>query len=334
VSGVGRTGDADGAISVAGLRRVFEPRRRRRWRRPPSEDRAVVALAGVDLRIRRGEIHGLLGPNGAGKTTLCKILSTVLLPTDGTARVLGHDVVDDVDAVRRRIGIVFGGERGLYGRLSARQNLRYWGALHRLSDTDARVRADALLARVGLGDRADDRVETFSRGMKQRLHLARGLIGDPPVLLLDEPTTGMDPVAARDFRALVEELRAEGRTILLTTHDMVEAETVCDRVTLIDRGRILATESPRTLATWISRYERVDVEAADPQVLERVRGLPGVAAVEARADGSARVETDADGATAAVLAALVEAGVTSVRTSLPSLEEVYLHVVGDRGLDL
>src|ERR687896_677179 len=195
------------AVEVDEITRVFEPRRRRGNR--------VVALDEVALAIPEGEIHGLLGPNGAGKTTLVKILSTVLLPTSGHARVLGHDVVAETKAVRPLIGIVFGGERGLYTRLTARQNLEYWGALYRLPSELVRRRTRELLERVGLSDRADQRVEQYSRGMKQRLHLARGLIADATVLFLDEPTTGMDPIAGREFRALVNELRGEGRTILL-----------------------------------------------------------------------------------------------------------------------
>ena len=311
------------AVLVDRIRRVFTPKKRD----------PVVALDGVSLTIPIGEVHGLLGPNGAGKTTLVKILSTVLLPTSGEAHLLGHDVVAEAAAVRPLIGIVFGGERGLYGRLSGRQNLEYWGALYKLSRTEIVERSARLLARVGLTDRADERVETYSRGMKQRLHLARGLIGDARVLFLDEPTTGMDPLAAREFRALISELRGEGRTILLATHDMAEAEALCDRVTLIDRGTLLATESPRTLGHVISRFQRIDVEGADDSLLARVAGLAGVASVQP-ADIGVRIEVAEEGVTAQVLKLLVESGVTSVRTSLPSLEEVYVHLIGDRGLQV
>jgi ABC-2 type transport system ATP-binding protein len=313
------------AVTVEEVTRVFEPRRRR--------DERVVALDRVSLEIPQGEIHGLLGPNGAGKTTLVKILSTVLVPTSGRAHVLGHDVVDEAKAVRPLIGIVFGGERGLYWRLTGRQNLEYWGALYRLSAGETRRRAQQLLERVGLRDKADERVEKYSRGMKQRLHLARGLVGDAKVLFLDEPTTGMDPLAAREFRNLIGELKGEGRTILLATHDMVEAENVCDRVTLIDRGTILATESPRSLGRVISRYQRIDVEGAEPALLRQLQALPGVQSISEN-DGSARIEIAEEGATGAVLKLLVDAGVTSMKTSLPSLEEVYVHLIGDRGLQI
>jgi len=310
------------AVDVQEIRRVFTPRKRE----------PVTALDGVSLTIPTGEVHGLLGPNGAGKTTLVKILSTVLLPTDGRAFVGGHDVVAETKAVRPLIGIVFGGERGLYTRLSARQNLEYWGALYRLPAFEVKSRAESLLERVGLTERADQRVEEFSRGMKQRLHLARGLMGDARVLFLDEPTTGMDPLAAREFRTLIGELKGEGRTILLTTHDMVEAETVCDRVTLIDRGRILATETPRTLGSLISRFQRIDAEGAPDSLIADIELITGVSAVAVQPDGSVRIEVNEDGATSVVLKHLVDAGVTSVKTSLPSLEEVYVQMIGERGL--
>jgi ABC-2 type transport system ATP-binding protein len=312
------------AVDVQEIRRVFTPRKRE----------PVTALDGVSLTIPVGEVHGLLGPNGAGKTTLVKILSTVLLPTSGSATVCGHDVVTETARVRPAIGIVFGGDRGLYPRLTARRNLEYWAALYRLPRREIRRRSDELLERVGLAERADQRVEQFSRGMKQRLHLARGLIGDARVLFLDEPTTGMDPLAAREFRALVGELQAEGRTVLITTHDMAEAEAVCNRVTLIDHGRLIATETPRSLGELISRFQRIDVAGAPAPVVDAIRRIPGVAAVTTAPDGCTRIEAEREDATSAVLRELVTAGVTSIRTSVPSLEEVYLHVIGDRGLQV
>ncbi len=310
-------------VEVEEIIRIFRPRKRP----------AVTALDHVSLTIPVGEIHGLLGPNGAGKTTLVKILSTVLLPSGGRARVLGRDVVAETKSVRPLIGIVFVGERGLYTRLTARKNLEYWGALYRLPASEVKNRAESLLERVGLTERADQRVEEFSRGMKQRLHLARGLIGDAKVLFLDEPTTGMDPLAAREFRALIGELRGEGRTVLLATHDMAEAEALCDRVTLIDRGQILATESPRTLGRMISRFRRIDVESAPDELIARIARLAGVASVST-ADVGVRIEVSEEGVTADVLKLLVDEGVTSVRTSMPSLEEVYVHLIGDRGLQV
>ncbi|WP_405773760.1 ABC transporter ATP-binding protein [Streptomyces sp. NBC_00859] len=299
--------------------------------RRSGSQREVTALEGVALTVERGEVHGLIGPNGAGKTTLCKILSTVLEPSSGRASVLGLDVVREARAVRRSIGLVFGGDRGLYGRLSARENLQFWGSMYGVGGSELRRRADELLERVGLAERAGSRVDTFSRGMKQRLHLARGLIGSPQLLLLDEPTVGMDPVAALDFRTLIDELRAENRTILLTTHDMAEAAAVCDRVTLIDHGKLVVTESPATIGRLVTRFERITVRQAAPGLLDLVRDLPGVAGAECDGD-TLSLETDGGEATSAALAVLVGAGARHISTSHPGLEEVYLHLVGRRGM--
>lgn len=316
-----------GVIETKALTRQFK-------RKGSRSHGAVVALDGVDLAVEGATIHGLLGPNGAGKTTLVKILSTVLLPTSGMARVLGWDVVADAKEVRGRIGLVFGGDRGLYTRLTARQNLDYWAAIYSVPAREARVVVDSLLERVGLSDRADERVETFSRGMKQRLHLARGLVGDPEVLFLDEPTVGLDPVAAIDFREFVVELRKQGKTILLTTHDMSEAESVCDRVTLIDRGEILTTEAPATLGRWISRFEWVEASDVPAAVVEGLAQLEGMGVVEHRLDGWVRFQPDADGVSQRVLERLVASGVKSIRTGFPSLQDVYVKVIGERGMGM
>jgi len=311
------------AVATEGLVRTYRGRDKRQ---------EVVALDELSIEIEQGEVYGLLGPNGAGKTTLVKILSTVLLPTRGTARILGHDVVTETKTVRRLIGIVFGGDRGLYPWISGRHNLNYWAALYNVPGPIAKQRVDELLERVGLGDRADDRVEGYSRGMKQRLHLARGLVSGARVLFLDEPTTGMDPIAARDFRKLVGELKGEGRTILITTHDMAEAEAVCDRVALIDHGRLLATETPRGLSRLVAEHERIDCEDTPEDVIEYVRGMIGVASVEARAEGGHRIQMGDSEAVPKVIKVLAEHGVASINTSRPSLEEVYLRIIGDRGL--
>jgi ABC-2 type transport system ATP-binding protein len=308
------------AVEVEDLRRTY----RRRKGEP------VEALGGISLTVPDGEVHGLLGPNGAGKTTLCKILATVLLPSSGTARVCGHDVVTETARVRRLTGIVFGGEKGLYQRLTPRQNLKYWAALYRLPRREGIRRTKELLSMVGLDERADDPVETFSRGMKQRLHLARGLLADPRLVILDEPTTGMDPVAARDSRSLIGRLKDEGRTVLITTHDMNEAEAVCDRVSLIADGRLIATESPRTIGKWITRYEWIEAEQVPAELQAALADMPGVISIIRLREGLTRIE--ADGAAPQVLRLLVDAGVSRVRSAPPSLEDVYLHIIGDRGM--
>ncbi len=312
------------AVETKELRRIYKGR---------DKNPDIVALESLSIAIEEGEVFGLLGPNGAGKTTLVKVLSTVLLPSGGSATVLGFDVEREKAAVRPLIGIVFGGDRGLYWRLTGKENLEYWAALYKVPSSVAKQRVPELLERFGLGDRANSTVETYSRGMKQRLHLARGLIGDARVLFLDEPTTGMDPIAAHDFRKQIHALREEGRTILLTTHDMAEAESVCDRVALIDHGRLIAMETPRTLSRVLAQHERIDFEATEA-LAEQVRDLTGVASVSSLVDGSYRAEVTDEAALKTALKLLVDAGVTFVRTSRPSLEEVYVHVIGDRGLKL
>jgi ABC-2 type transport system ATP-binding protein len=247
--------------------------------------------------------------------------------------VLGHDVAREADAVRPIIGLVLGGDRGLYGRLSARDNLLFWAALYRIERREALRRSAELLDRFGLAERADERVEQFSRGMKQRLHLARGLIHQPPVLFLDEPTVGLDPTAAREVRALVAALKADGRTILLATHDMDEAAELCDRVSFIDRGAVRAVERTETIGRLLSGHDRIDFTTSATAVVQALRGLPGVESVDELADSRYRTHlTATDDHRRYLLRWLVDQGVVELQTSKPSLEEVYLHVLGDRGM--
>jgi ABC-2 type transport system ATP-binding protein len=315
---------------------AVDARRLGRVYRSRSRSTETVALDDVNLSVDEGEIHGLLGPNGAGKTTLVKVLATVLTPTAGTASVLGHDVVAAPKQVRAKVGVVFGGERGLYTRVSARRNLAFWAALYRLDGATARRRCAQLLERVGLADHADQPVEEYSRGMKQRLHLARGLLHDPRVLFLDEPTSGLDPVGAHAFRDLVRELRGEGRSVFLTTHDMAEAEALCDRVSLIDHGRLVLTEPVREVASYLGTRECVDFSGTDAALVEQVRALPFVASVEdGDGQGSAwRVFPHSAADTQALLRWLIDHDILSARRGEPTLEEVYLRVVGTRGLTL
>ncbi|MFE9647460.1 ABC transporter ATP-binding protein [Streptomyces sp. NPDC006365] len=311
-------------------------------RRYPRKDRPdLCALDRVSLAVPQGEVHGLLGPNGAGKTTLCRILSTVLLPSSGSVAVQGRDVVRQAAEVKRLLGIVFGGDRGLYPRLTGRQNLELWAQLYGLRRTARRSRVAELLERVGLSDRCDERVQTYSRGMKQRLHLARGLVCEPGVLILDEPTVGMDPVAAHDFRALVRELRAGGHTVLMTTHDMAEAAALSDRVSFLDNGKLTLTASPEAVGELVSSHERLDVRGLPAVLRERVAVLPGVAAVTAvtvvegdttDTAGLTRIETVTPDATRAAMLLLVQEGVTDIARTRPSLEEAYLHLIGRRGM--
>jgi ABC-2 type transport system ATP-binding protein len=241
----------------------------------------VEAVRGIDFEVGDGELFGLLGPNGAGKTTTIKMLITLLLPTSGSARVLGYDVASEPQQVRERIGYVFGGERGLYERLSALDNLRYFAELYGVEPRRQRARIAELLELVGLTGRERERVEGFSRGMRQRLHIARGLLHDPPVLFLDEPTIGVDPVGARDLRATIASLSEEGKTILLTTHYMFEADALCDRIAVINKGRIVAEGSPADLKARVADRTVLEIEAfgVSEEAIARLRQLEGVRSV-------------------------------------------------------
>lgn len=297
------------------------------------ERKDVEAVRGVSFAIERGELFGLLGPNGAGKTTTIKMLITLLLPTRGTARVLGHDVVDSPREVRRHIGYVFGGDRGLYERLSALDNLRYFSELYAVSPRDQKQRIGELLELVGLTGREKERVEGFSRGMRQRLHIARGLLHDPAVLFLDEPSIGIDPVGARELRATIAMLREQGKTILLTTHYMFEADELCDRIAVIADGGIVAEGTPEALKQRVRDGHVVEVETfglPDGHV-DVVRSLSGVRSVALEERGQAQVllvqvEPGAE-VTPGVLATLSDTKVGRVSAREPTLEDAYVELV-------
>ncbi len=220
----------------------------------------VVAVKDVSFEIEHGELFGLVGPNGAGKTTTIKMLTTMLIPTSGKATVLGYDVQKDVTEIRKRIGIVLGGERGLYTRVNAIDNLRYFADLYGVPTNIRDRRIKELLQFMGLWDRAKDRVETYSKGMKQRLHLARGLINDPQLIFMDEPTIGLDPEIAKETRKMIKELVEKGKTVLLTTHYMFEADELCKRVAIIRKGDIVALDTPSGLKKYVMDTSVVEVE--------------------------------------------------------------------------
>ena len=220
----------------------------------------VVAVKDVSFEIDYGELFGLVGPNGAGKTTTIKMLTTMLIPTSGTATVLGYSIEKNVKKIRERIGIVLGGERGLYTRVNAIDNLRYFADLYGVPVNTQEKRVKELLQFMGLWDRAQDRVETYSKGMKQRLHLARGLINDPQIIFMDEPTIGLDPEIAKETRNMIKELAEKGKTILLTTHYMFEADELCKRVAIIRNGEIVALDTPSGLKKYVKDTSVVEIE--------------------------------------------------------------------------
>jgi ABC-2 type transport system ATP-binding protein len=295
----------------------------------------VEAVRGVSFEIEQGELFGLLGPNGAGKTTTIKMLITLLIPTSGTARVLGYDVVKDAREVRKRIGYVFGGERGVYERLSGYDNLRYFAELYGVPPGEIAPRIEYLLELVGLKGREQERTEGYSRGMKQRLHIARGLLHDPPVVFLDEPTIGLDPVGARELRATIASLTDAGKTVLLTTHYMFEADALCDRLAVIDRGQIVAHGTPADLKRDVGEGTVVEVEVfgVPDGTVERVRAIDGVTSVSVEEREQAQVlmvqTAGAAEVTQPILGALDGASVGRISRREPTLEDVYVTLVSE-----
>jgi ABC-2 type transport system ATP-binding protein len=296
----------------------------------------VHALRGISFEVERGELFGLLGPNGAGKTTTIKILTTLLLPTSGSARVLGFDPARRPGDIRRRIGHVFGGDRGLYDRLSALDNLRYFADLYRVPVREKRHRIAELLELVGLTGRERERVETYSRGMRQRLHIARGLLHDPEILFLDEPTIGLDPIGAREVRETVANLRTQGKTVLLTTHYMYEADELCQRIAVIAGGVFVATGTPTELKARVLDRTVIEIETfgTDERVLARLRTLPGVASVTTETrDQSEMVLVQSQVGAELVQVLLREfegATLGKVISREPTLEDAYVELVQPR----
>ncbi len=319
------------AIEAADLRRTYKTHTGT-FRRRAKE---IEAVRGISFSVEPGELFGLLGPNGAGKTTTIKMLITLLIPTSGTARVLGLDVVQRAREVRRRIGYVFGGERGVYERLSGYDNLRYFAELYGVPAREQKRRIEELLELVGLKGREHERAEGYSRGMKQRLHVARGLLHDPEVLFLDEPTIGLDPVGAREVRATIASLTEAGKTVLLTTHYMFEADALCDRIAVISKGNIVAEGTPFDLKRGVAQGTVVEVEVygvAD-EAVERVRMLGGVVAVAIEEREQAQVlvvQTEPDvELTQAILGHLDGSDVGRISRREPTLEDAYVALVSE-----
>lgn len=237
----------------------------------------VTAVDHVNFNIAAGELFGLLGPNGAGKTTIIRILCSLLLPDEGSAIVNGFDVTRCEKAVKSSVGVLLGGERGLYTRLTAIENLRFFADLYHVPKNIQKRRISDLLELVGLTDRSADRVERYSKGMKQRLHIARALVHSPRILLLDEPTIGLDPQSAIAMRSFIKKVlqRQEKKTILLTTHYMQEADQLCDRVAILSKGKVIACDTPEMLKSTIRKDIVLDVivNGMTPEIEFRLQSL-------------------------------------------------------------
>lgn len=302
----------------------------------------VEALRGVSFKVFRGEVYGLLGPNGAGKTTTVKILSTILDPDEGEAWIAGFNVVSERWEVRRRIGVMLSVERGFYWKLTARENLRYFGLLYGIPRGELRDKIEYVLDLVGLKEigAADKPFEEMSLGMKARLGLARALLRNPETLILDEPTLGLDPASSVKIRRLLKSLANEGRTILITTHNLHEAEEICDRVALIFRGRIIYEGTPEEFRALLGNTVKLRVKLSlQPANIHRipmllsegvlsgasVRHRSGEVVIEASIPRGLVGEAMEEALTAAKK---LDGKILEVNVDEPSLEDVYLKLVG------
>ncbi len=265
-------------IKVEHLSKTFVSKERKRGQRKRKKE--VRALTDVSLDIYDGEVFGLLGPNGAGKTTLIKCLTTLLLPSGGDAWVNGYNVLKQEDLVRASIGCMLMGDRGLYWKLTGRENLDYFGSLYHVPRADRLKRIDELIALLKLDDFIDRTVETYSSGQRMIVAFAKSLVNDAPILFLDEPTVTMDVPTAHELRKIVSDLNAAGKTILYTTHLMSEAEELCDRVAIIDHGGIIALGTTDELKRSLAREDVVQLEGIFPEeTIARMRGIPGIRTV-------------------------------------------------------
>lgn len=297
-----------------------------------------TAVNGVDLEIERGEIFGLLGPNGAGKSTTIRMLCTLLEPTSGTAKVNGFDIVKQANDVRRSLGTVLAGERSIYWKLTGRENLEYFAALYHIPPAIAKKRVEELIERMELKERANELVEKYSTGMRQRIAISKALLARPPIILLDEPTLGLDPQAARRVRELISELKQEGHTILLTTHYMEEADQLSDRIGIIDTGKVIALDTPEKLKRRIDQQEiiRLELTGWHEDLAEKLKSISGIEHLTTHQQGEAdlwEVNLHAQNSRTA-LPRIVEhisgngTRLVNMNVVKPSLEDVFIHLTG------
>ena len=300
-----------------------------------STKQPVEALQGVGLEVKAGEIFGLLGPNGAGKTTLIKILTTLLLPSGGEAWVNGYHVERQANQVRRSVGCMLMGERGLYWKLTGQENLEYFGALYHLSPQERKLRSSEIIALLKMEDIANRNVETYSSGQKMKLAFGKALINDAPLLVLDEPTNTLDVPSAAELRAVVRQLNQEGKTVIYTTHIMVEAETLCNRVAIIDHGKLLALGTVNELKASLHQNQVTHFEGVISAAAENaLRSLPEVEQVTRGMENGNAVLTvvskTGQGSLAGMIETLVrhKAVLHKVTSLEPTLEDVFIARTG------
>jgi ABC-2 type transport system ATP-binding protein len=305
-------------------------------RRFQSKEGNVVALGGVDLQVNEGEVFGVLGPNGAGKTTLIRILSTLLLPTSGSATISGYDVAREPEKIRPIINMASGAERAGYEFISARGNLWFFSQLYGISTEEFKHRVASLASQLELEGYLDKKVFALSTGYRQRMTIARAFINDPKVVFMDEPTIALDVMTARRIREfLIHEAKESKRTIFLATHNMAETEAVCDRVAIIDKGKILVCESPENLKRTYGLPSYVMELSPPPTSLDAFTSVPHVKGVtstldEERGVAAVKIVVDDSEAIDQITKTLAASGVKLLSSwrQEPTLEEVFVNLVG------
>ena len=293
----------------------------------------LVAVDNVSFVVKKEEIFGLLGPNGAGKTTTIKMLCTLLRPTSGQANVAGFKVVKQAAKTREHIGLV-AEKIILYDRLTARENLKFFGRLNHIPEKIISERTKKLLELVKMEKWANNLVGTFSAGMKQRINLTRALLNMPEILFLDEPTLGLDPQTTRAIRDFIKKINREGTTIILTTHIMQEADLLCDRIGIIDEGRIVALDTPQNLKNIISEQGKniLDLNVPDlsSKIVSEIEQLETVASISQKIEGNLKIYVSSENAIYEIMNVIQKNGgkIKSIATLIPNLEDVFLHFTG------
>jgi ABC-2 type transport system ATP-binding protein len=324
------------AVEVKELKKYFISKKKKFFK--TIEKKEFKAVDGVTFDIYKGEIFGLLGPNGAGKTTTIKMITGLLRPTAGSVKVMGMDVDKKPLEALQKLGTVLAGDRSIYWKLTARENLEYFAALYGCDKREAAKRADSILKRLELEDKADELVEKYSTGMKQKVALGKALIPNAPVVLLDEPTLGLDPQSAINLREIILDIKKEGRTVLLTTHYMEEADFLCDRIAIVDGGRIIALDTPENLKKSLSEVKsiKIDLTNAPNKLVEEIKALEKINNVicdyslENRNYTLTIHHSDEDAVIQKIIDCITKskAQILNINVIKPSLEDVFIHLTG------
>lgn len=326
----------ENSVEVKNLSKIFITRKKKFFK--TLEVKEFKAVDNINFNIKKGEIFGLLGPNGAGKTTTIKMITGLLMPTTGEVMVMGQDVNKNQKKSLRNIGTVLAGDRSIYWKLTGRENLEYFAALYGCDTKEAKLRANKIIKRFQMEEKSDVLVEKYSTGMKQKIALGKALIPGAPVVLLDEPTLGLDPQSAINLREIIMEIKEEGRTVLLTTHYMEEADFLCDRIAIIDGGKIIALDTPENLKKSISKVKilKITIDNCNDKVLEDVKTISYVENINSEYKSENRAyeiiihHNDGEEIIQEIINILIKHSIKllNIKVEEPSLEDVFINLTG------